>query len=414
DNSEEEYWHESRSNYETVIPEGKPKSPACYNNKELKGRLVCTACSASLDRNIAMAKGNHGCSIKQVLGALPWRKRLDLASVAPLPAECTVDRVLSEKAFGFHGKCVQWIQQMLPDKRIPSLVTYYDSWKNTHRSQTRVMDRQGWRLGARKDKEGNDTLEKGRGPMSEGDTSGDHTRPPWLLNAHPGPRKNWHCPLSGVHLSPGGLPAMSGSPDLPASDSKLIYLKCQVQSMKTNSSLHQALEGGIDSLFLPEAKAKFNNSILAVLAIPRYDKDFGVAEVIGSKTDPTIAMLRSHFNLEKVLQVWEAKRMGLQEYLPPMEEVRRGAPLPAPGLEKDDEVLTSVPPSVPSAPPPPLTPISLSQSSPLLRPPLSTAPFCFFLQSPLPALAASHHNRPGPKPPPTLIGTLLEPAVPSL
>lgn len=99
-------------------------------------------------------------------------------------------------------------------------------------------------------------------------------------------------------------------------------------------------------------------------------------------------------------------------------------------------VSTSGPRSGPPAPPPPPPPTSLSQPPPLLRPPLPTAPTLLrqppplqqgrFLQPRLapnqpppplirPALAASRHGaRPGPQPPPTLIGAPLEPPAPSL
>lgn len=47
---------------------------------------------------------------------------------------------------------------------------------------------------------------------------------------------------------------------------------------------------------------------------------------------------RRRFNLEEVLQEWEAEQDGAPGAPVPMEESRRGAPLPAPALEEDDEV----------------------------------------------------------------------------
>ncbi|MEJ1273465.1 REST corepressor 2 [Cricetulus griseus] len=406
DSSEEEHSHES---------------PARYSNKELKGMLVwspnhCVS-DAKLDKYIAMAKEKHGYNIEQALGMLLWHKHdvekslADLANFTPFPDEWTVeDKVLFEQAFGFHGKCFQRIQQM---------------------------------------------------PLP--------ARP---LNARPGPGKKEiqvsqyrHHPLrtrrrppKGMYLSPEGLTAVSGSPDLAnltlrGLDSQLISLKRQVQSMKqTNSSLRQALEGGIDPLRPPEANTKFNSrwttdeQLLAVQAIRRYGKDFGaIAEVIGNKTLTQVKTFfvsyRRRFNLEEVLQEWEAEQDGAPAAPVPMEEARRGAPVPAPTLEEDDEVQitsvsTSVPRSVPPAPPPPPPPTSLSQPPPLLRPPLPTAPTLLrqppplqqgrFLQPRLapnqpppplirPALAASRHSaRPGPQPPPTLVGAPLEPPAPSI
>ncbi|XP_010819441.1 REST corepressor 2 isoform X2 [Bos javanicus] len=297
DSSEEEHSHDSMirvgTNYQAVIPECKPESPARYSNKELKGMLVwspnhCVS-DAKLDKYIAMAKEKHGYNIEQALGMLLWHKHdvekslADLANFTPFPDEWTVeDKVLFEQAFGFHGKCFQRIQQMLPDKLIPSLVKYYYSWKKT-RSRTSVMDRQARRLGGRKDKEDSDDLEEGRGAVSEGEPdAGDPKREPLPsrpLNTRPGPGKKEaqgsqyrHHPLrtrrrppKGMYLSPEGLTAVSGSPDLAnltlrGLDSQLISLKRQVQSMKqTNSSLRQALEGGIDPLRPPEANTKFNS-----------------------------------------------------------------------------------------------------------------------------------------------------------
>ncbi|XP_014303211.1 REST corepressor 2 isoform X3 [Myotis lucifugus] len=420
------------TNYQAVIPECKPESPARYSNKELKGMLVwspnhCVS-DAKLDKYIAMGQGEARIHIEQALGMLLWHKHdvekslADLANFTPFPDEWTVeDKVLFEQAFGFHGKCFQRIQQMLPDKLIPSLVKYYYSWKKT-RSRTSVMDRQARRLGGRKDKEESDELEEGRGAVSEGEPdAGDPKREPLPsrpLNARPGPGKKEaqasqyrHHPLrtrrrppKGMYLSPEGLTAVSGSPDLAnltlrGLDSQLISLKRQVQSMKqTNSSLRQALEGGIDPLRPPEANTKFNSrwttdeQLLAVQAIRRYGKDFGaIAEVIGNKTLTQVQIT---------------------------------------------SVSTSVPRPVPPPPPPPPPPTSLSQPPPLLRPPLPTAPTLLrqppplqqgrFLQPRLapnqpppplirPAVAASRHSaRPGPQPPPTLIGAPLEPPAPSL
>ncbi|XP_068922313.1 REST corepressor 2 isoform X2 [Petaurus breviceps papuanus] len=475
DSSEEEPSHDSMirvgTNYQAVIPECKPESPARYSNKELKGMLVwspnhCVS-DAKLDKYIAMAKEKHGYNIEQALGMLLWHKHdvekslADLANFTPFPDEWTVeDKVLFEQAFGFHGKCFQRIQQMLPDKLIPSLVKYYYSWKKT-RSRTSVMDRQARRLGGRKDKDDSDELEEGRGATSEGEPdAGDPKREPpptRPLNARPGPGKKEvqlsqyrHHPLrtrrrppKGMYLSPEGITAVSGSPDLASLtlrglDSQLVSLKRQVQSMKqTNSSLRQALEGGIDPLRPPEANTKYNSrwttdeQLLAVQAIRRYGKDFGaIAEVIGNKTLTQVKTFfvsyRRRFNLEEVLQEWEAEQDGA-----PPAEARKGLPGAAAAREEEEEVqITAV--SRPVPPPP----TSLSQPPPLLRPPLPTAPTLLrqppplqqgrFLQPRLapnqpppplirPALAASRHStRGGPQPSPALLGGPSEPPPPSL
>ncbi|MGH0189505.1 UNVERIFIED_CONTAM: hypothetical protein FKN15_036143, partial [Acipenser sinensis] len=95
----------------------------------------------------------------QALGMLLWHKHdvekslADLANFTPFPEEWTLeDKVLFEQAYSFHGKSFHRIQQMLPEKVIPSLVKYYYSWKKT-RTRTSVMDRQARRLLSRKEKE---------------------------------------------------------------------------------------------------------------------------------------------------------------------------------------------------------------------------------------------------------------------
>lgn len=82
---------------------------------------------------------------------------------------------------------------------------------------------------------------------------------------------------------------------------------------------------------------------LTLAAIRRYGKDFGaIAEVIGNKTLTQVKTFfvsyRRRFNLEEVLQEWEAEQDGAPTAPVPMEEARRGAPVPATALEEDDEV----------------------------------------------------------------------------
>lgn len=64
--------------------------------------------------------------------------------------------------------------------------------------------------------------------------------------------------------------------------------------------------------------------------------------MIGNKTLTQVKTFfvsyRRRFNLEEVLQEWEAEQDGAPGAPVPMEEARRGAPLPASALEEDDEV----------------------------------------------------------------------------
>ncbi|XP_066466486.1 REST corepressor 2 [Tiliqua scincoides] len=447
DSSEEEHSHDSMirvgADYQAVIPECKPESSARYSNKELKGMLVwspnhCVS-DAKLDKYIAMAKEKHGYNIEQALGMLLWHKHdvekslADLANFTPFPDEWTVeDKVLFEQAFSFHGKSFARIQQMLPDKLIPSLVKYYYSWKKT-RSRTSVMDRQARKLLSKKEKDdSNDELEEGR-QASEGEFDAlDPKKEPSYqkpLNSKPGPVKKEvqlsqyrHHPLrarrrppKGMYLSQEDITGLSASPDMATLtlrhlDSQLVSLKRQVQSIKQiNSSMKQVLEGGIDKLRPPETNNKFNSrwttdeQLLAVQAIRKYGKDFqAIAEVIGNKTVAQVKTFfvsyRRRFNLEEVLQEWEAEQEGVGPAVPqggsPTQHHKSSNASLASSEEEDEVQITAVsrssqqqplpqslPPQPPPLPPLPALPASprpppaaLSQPPPLLRPTLPTAP----------------------------------------
>ncbi|XP_040399647.1 REST corepressor 2 [Cygnus olor] len=288
--SEDEHAHDSMirvgADYQAVIPDCKPESPARYSNKELKGMLVwapnhCVS-DAKLDKYIAMAKDKHGYNIEQALGMLLWHKHdvekslADLANFTPFPDEWTVeDKVLFEQAFSFHGKSFARIQQMLPDKLIPSLVKYYYSWKKT-RSRTSVMDRQARRLLGRKERDdSNDEMEEHR-PASEGELeAADPKKDPFYPKSGLGGRKEAQYrhhpprqrrrPPRGMHLSREDVAGVTANPDLGALalrqlDCQLVSLKRQVQCIKQiNSGLRQALEGGVEALRPPEATSKFSS-----------------------------------------------------------------------------------------------------------------------------------------------------------
>ncbi|KAJ7307258.1 hypothetical protein JRQ81_009256 [Phrynocephalus forsythii] len=434
------------ADYQAVIPDCKPESSARYSNKELKGMLVwspnhCVS-DAKLDKYIAMAKEKHGYNIEQALGMLLWHKHdvekslADLANFTPFPDEWTVeDKVLFEQAFSFHGKSFARIQQMLPDKLIPSLVKYYYSWKKT-RSRTSVMDRQARKLLTKKEKDdSNDELEEGR-PASEGELDAmdpkkepAYQKPP---SSKPGPVKKEvqlsqyrHHPLrarrrppKGMYLSQEDIAGLSASPDMASLtlrhlDSQLVSLKRQVQSIKQiNSSMKQALEGGINKLRPPETNTKCNSrwttdeQLLAVQAIRKYGKDFqAIAEVISNKTVAQVKTFfisyRRRFNLEEVLQEWESEQEGgapaSRQGASPPQDHKSSGPSQASSEEEDEVQVTAVsrsssqplppppppPPPQPLPPPPPPPPppasprplaAALSQPPPLLRPTLPTAP----------------------------------------
>ncbi|XP_030825756.1 REST corepressor 2 [Camarhynchus parvulus] len=383
--SEDEHGHDSMirvgADYQAVIPDCKPESPARYSNKELKGMLVwapnhCVS-DAKLDRYIAMAKDKHGYNIEQALGMLLWHKHdvekslADLANFTPFPDEWTVeDKVLFEQAFSCHGKSFARIQQMLPDKLIPSLVKYYYSWKKT-RSRTSVMDRQARRLLGRRDRDdSNDETDEHR-PSPEGDLEpADPKKEPCLAKA--GPRKEpqyrHHPPARlrrrpprGMRLSREDVAEVTANPDLGARalrqlDCQLVALKRQVQRIKQiNSGLRQALDGGLEGLRPPEGNSKFSSrwttdeQLLVVQALRRYGRDFpAVAAVLGNKTAAQVRSFvlgpRRRPGLERLLQ----ERQGRGE--PPGER-------PEPDGEEEEVQITGVshpaPPLPPSSAPPP-------------------------------------------------------------
>ncbi|KAM8938645.1 REST corepressor 2 isoform 2-T2 [Pelodytes ibericus] len=398
------------SDYQAQIPEFKPDNSSRLSNVEMKGMLVWSpnhfVSDAKLDEYISMAKEKHGYNVEQALGMLLWHKHdverslADLANFTPFPDEWSVeDKVLFEQAFSFHGKCFQRIQQMLPEKMIPSLVKYYYSWKKT-RSRTSVMDRQARRLQSKRD----EGTEDGEEPHKINDAEQDspeikkevldpQRQAAGILVGKPGPvRKDplvsqyRHHPLrsrrrppKGMFLSKSDISSVCASPEMPTLtlcqlDTQLISLKRQVQNIKqTNSGLKQSLDGGISDMRPPELNNKLNSrwttdeQLLAVQAVRKYGKDFqAIAEVLGNKTPPQVQITSVSSSCQTA---------------PPAAALS----LPPPLLR----------PALPSAPtlhrqPPPLQPGRLLQPRPppLVRP----AP------------------RQSPRAPPALVGNHAEPA----
>ncbi|XP_018592780.1 REST corepressor 2 isoform X1 [Scleropages formosus] len=394
ESSDEENTHDSMirvgGDYQAQIPEYKPDSLACYNEKDQRSMLVwspnVTVSDAKLDEYILMAKEKHGYNMEQALGMLLWHKHdvekslADLANFTPFPDEWTVeDKVLFEQAFSFHGKSFHRIQQMLPDKLISSLVKYYYSWKKT-RTRTSVMDRQARRLGSKREKDdSNDEIEEGDaasdsdleddtkkeipkqstctggggekgasgrcGPIRKENQSGQYRHHP--LRARRRPPK-------GMHLIQEDITSLSVSPEMGALvlrqlDSQLVSLKRQVQNIKqANSSLKQSLDGGIDSMRPSEPAAKISSrwtteeQLLAVQAIRRYGRDLAaIAEVIGNKTVSQVSSFfisyRRRFNLEEVLREWQAEqevKAGRSEDMKGLDGVEGGIL----GATEDEEV----------------------------------------------------------------------------
>ncbi|XP_057199682.1 REST corepressor 1 isoform X6 [Triplophysa rosa] len=357
--------------YQAVVPDYDPEVAKASQERENLGMLVWfpnqSIPEAKLDEYIAIAKEKHGYNMEQALGMLFWHKHniekslADLPNFTPFPDEWTVeDKVLFEQGFSFHGKTFHRIQQMLPDKSIASLVRFYYSWKKT-RSKTSVMDRHARKQ--KRDREesdeeaeenrcispGNAECEPNKEEKKEGTSGLEKQEPkpavpqkpanpaekPMHVKKEPqGPAgRNLHRakkkPPKGMHLNSSDVTAMSSSGSAAVSllrqiDMELIAIKRQIQTVKQhNSALRDKLDTGVDEFKPSEVNQKFNTrwtteeQLLAVQAIRKYGRDFqAISDVIGNKSVVQVKNFfvnyRRRFNLDEVLQEWEAEH-GIEE-----------------------------------------------------------------------------------------------------
>lgn len=343
------------TDYQANIPEFEPGSVK-YTEKDTGGMLVWSPyhsiVDSKLDEYIAIAKEKHGYNVEQALGMLFWHKHniekslADLPNFTPFPDEWTIeDKVLFEQAFSFHGKSFHRIQQMLPDKSISSLVKYYYSWKKT-RSRTSLMDRQARKLANRSNQDDSEEEMEETNHIEVNDTDYDPSKDAKKENqtelAVPGAKaalgrrehqtlqhrhhQRSRCrPPKGMYLTQEDVVAVSCSASaantlLRQLDMELVSLKRQVQNAKQmNSGLKQLLETGIEDYRLAESNQKVNarwttdEQLLAVQGVRKYGKNFqAIADVIGNKTMGQVKNFfvnyRRRFNLEEVLQEWEAEQ----------------------------------------------------------------------------------------------------------
>ncbi|CAL1602709.1 unnamed protein product [Knipowitschia caucasica] len=413
------------SDFQASIPDFEPGRK--YSEKESGGMLVwspyhCIS-DSKLDEYIAIAKEKHGYNVEQALGMLFWHKHniekslADLPNFTPFPDEWTVeDKVLFEQAFSFHGKSFHRIQQMLPDKSISSLVKYYYSWKKT-RSRTSLMDRQARKLASRANQEDSDEEMEEANPIEANDSDYDPTKetkkenlpeaPPPSTKLALGRREHQtlthrhhqraRCrPPKGMYLTQDDVLAVSCSVTAANSllrglDLELVSLKRQVQNAKQiNSSLKHGLEPGVEDFLLPESNQKVNarwttdEQLLAVQGVRKYGKHFqAIADVIGNKTVGQVKNFfvnyRRRFNLEEVLQEWEAEqgtRAPNGDSAPGGEEGKSSTPASGKSTDEEDEEVSSgaSPAASSSSLPPSSSSSSLHQPPPLLRPSLPSAP----------------------------------------
>ncbi|XP_058525132.1 REST corepressor 3 isoform X4 [Ochotona princeps] len=396
--------------YQARIPEFDPGATK-YTDKDNGGMLVWSPYhsipDAKLDEYIAIAKEKHGYNVEQ-----------------------------------------------LPDKTIASLVKYYYSWKKT-RSRTSLMDRQARKLANRHNQgDSDDDVEEAHpmdgndsdyDPKKEAKKEGNAEQPVQsskiglgrreyqsLQHRHHSQRSKCRPP-KGMYLTQEDVVAVSCSPNaantiLRQLDMELISLKRQVQNAKqVNSALKQKMEGGIEEFKPPESNQKINarwtteEQLLAVQGVRKYGKDFqAIADVIGNKTVGQVKNFfvnyRRRFNLEEVLQEWEAEQ-GTQasngDASALGEETKSASNVPS-GKSTDEEeeaqtaqaprTLGPSPPA-PSSTPTPTAPIAtLNQPPPLLRPTLPAAPALHRQPPPLQQQARFIQPRPTlNQPPPPLI-----------
>ncbi|XP_024299162.2 REST corepressor 3 isoform X2 [Oncorhynchus tshawytscha] len=462
------------SDYQANIPEFDHGSTK-YSDKDSGGMLVWspyhTIVDPKLDEYIAIAKEKHGYNVEQALGMLFWHKHniekslADLPNFTPFPDEWTVeDKVLFEQAFSFHGKSFHRIQQMLPDKSISSLVKYYYSWKKT-RSRTSLMDRQARKLANRNAQDESDEEMEEANPIEANDSDYDptketkkesHTEPQPLSSSKIGLGRREHLtlmhrhhsqrskcrPPKGMYLTQEDVVAVSCSSSaantvLRQLDMELVGLKRQVQNAKQlNSGLKHRMEAGIDDFRLPECSQKVNarwttdEQLLAVQGVRKYGKDFqAIADVIGNKTVGQVKNFfvnyRRRFNLEEVLQEWEAEQgTGTPngDTATSGEEGKNSSNTPSGKSMDEEEEEGQVTPS--SGPSPAATSsstfqtlvtssaTSLNQPPPLLRPSLPATPALHRQPPPLQQQARFLQPRPALNQPPT--HPALQPPAPRL
>ncbi|XP_041418449.1 REST corepressor 3 isoform X3 [Xenopus laevis] len=422
------------ADFQARIPEFDPGATK-YTDKDSGEMLVWSPHhnipDPKLDEYIAIAKEKHGYNVEQALGMLFWHKHnierslADLPNFTPFPDEWTVeDKVLFEQAFSFHGKSFHRIQQMLPDKSIASLVKYYYSWKKT-RSRTSLMDRQARKLASKSNpRESDEELEEPN-PKDSNDSDYDPKKETKkesssetyiqpvkvalgrreyqsLLHRHHSQRSKFRPP-KGMYISKEDVVAVSCSPNaantvLRQLDMELISLKRQVQNAKQiNSALKQKLEGGIEEFRPPESNQKVNvrwtteEQLLAVQGVRKYGKEFeAIADVIGNKTVGQVKNFfvnyRRRFNLEEVLQEWEAEQ-GTQasngDASALGDDTKNTSYVPS-GKSTDEEEETpgnqtaphtdQSPPAQSSVPAQATSISTVNQPPPLLRPTLPAAP----------------------------------------
>ncbi|KAE8299964.1 REST corepressor 3 [Larimichthys crocea] len=398
-----------------------------------------------VDEYIAIAKEKHGYNMEQALGMLFWHKHniekslADLPNFTPFPDEWTVeDKVLFEQAFSFHGKSFHRIQQMLPDKSISSLVKYYYSWKKT-RSRTSLMDRQARKLANRSNQDDSDEEMEEANPIEANDSDYDPNKETKKENqvepVVPGSKvalgrrehqtlqhrhhQRSRCrPPKGMYLTQEDVVAVSCSASAANTLLRQLDMELVQNAKQMNSGLKHMLDSGIEEFRLPESNQKVN---------ARWTTDEQLLAVQdGGQVKNFFVNYRRRFNLDEVLQEWEAEQ-GTQapngDSATSGEEGKNSSTTPS-GKSTDEEdeegqvtssgaspaASSSSSAQIPVTSSASSSSSSLHQPPPLLRPSLPATPSLHrqppplqqqarFLQPPPPAAASAFIRPSNPLPP---------------
>lgn len=330
--------------YQATIPQYNPSNQSL---KELPDSNYAVRMWAPTPRSmdikvnlyVDFARENYKYGEEQALGLLYWhgynvdQALADLPNFAPTPNNWTVeDLVLFEQAFHFHGKNFQKIHELLPDKNIGDLVTYYYLWKKIQ-YRVSLLDKRAKSAGqcgngSEKDviDDSDSDFESIREPLKE-DASVEPVRVVSRSKVEVHNRfRNKHKPPPGIYISHDDLKVLANSPHNMAADVLQKPLELELDSLKRRviaskqeiAALRQRTSIGID-LFRPtenqtpvNSKWTHDELLLAVQGVRRYGKNFAaIAELLGNKTEHLVQnffySFQVQYNLDAVLQEYEAE-----------------------------------------------------------------------------------------------------------
>ncbi|XP_063092897.1 REST corepressor 3 isoform X6 [Cavia porcellus] len=417
--------------YQARIPEFDPGATK-YTDKDNGGMLVWSPYhsipDAKLDEYIAIAKEKHGYNVEQPRVMVSLQRHLACCSGISITLRSPLLISLTSLPFRMSG---QWKIKSCLNKPLAFMGRAFIGFSKCDEDveETHPMDGNDSDYDPKKEakKEGNSEQ-----PVPTSKIGLGRREYQSLQHRHHSQRSKCRPP-KGMYLTQEDVVAVSCSPNaantiLRQLDMELISLKRQVQNAKqVNSALKQKMEGGIEEFKPPESNQKINarwtteEQLLAVQGVRKYGKDFqAIADVIGNKTVGQVKNFfvnyRRRFNLEEVLQEWEAEQ-GTQasngDASTLGEETKSASNVPS-GKSTDEEEEAQTPqtprtlgpsPPAPSSTPTPTAPIAtLNQPPPLLRPTLPAAPALHRQPPPLQQQARFIQPRPTlNQPPPPLI-----------